>query len=396
MMEKLKNVPKVRFPEFSEAWKQSKLKNHIIDHKGGAPLKPGDFVEFSEFEVIPKKAINHGGLLQLDTTSPTFCSQKFFDNYQGSIVDKTYLITTLRDLVPSGPSIGYIVKFTNNSMYLLAQGVYGLKITESELFRDFLIHISNTLNYRRVMQTIMVGSTQVHIRNSDFFDIELVLPALAEQQKISSFLTAVDDKIQKLSKKKALLEQYKKGVMQKLFSQKLRFKDDQGNEYPDWEEQKLGTLCINISSGTTKPGIQGEYNVYGSTGILGKSHTHTHSGNFILVARVGANAGTVNIVDGNFAVTDNTLIVECRASIDVRFMYYLLVNMNLKRLVFGSGQPLVTAGQIKAQIIQLPSELEQRKIASFLSAIDNKISGESQQIEQTRQFKKGLLQQMFV
>ena len=102
------------FPE----WEAKKIGSFVLSHKGGAPLKPADFVKYGNFEVIPKKAISSGGFLRLDETEPTYCSEAFFERNQRSVVDKTFLITTLRDLVPSGPSIGYIVKYINNKKYI--------------------------------------------------------------------------------------------------------------------------------------------------------------------------------------------------------------------------------------------------------------------------------------
>ena len=386
-MEEVNNVPALRFPEHRDLWRVVNLGDAFSIFNGYA-FSSNSAVEYG----VRWVKIADVGIQVMKDDSLSYLPPELATKHSKFILKKgDYVIALTRPILNGKLKIAMISDDFAGA--LLNQRV-GKIVTE-----NVPTFIYNLLQKELLIKTIednISGSDPPNLAPGAVNSIPISIPSLPEQQKIASFLTAVDDKIQQLSKKKALLEQYKKGVMQKLFSQKLRFKDDQGNEFPDWKEQKLGTLCINISSGTTKPGIQGEYNVYGSTGVLGKSHTHTHSGNFILVARVGANAGTVNIVDGNFAVTDNTLIVECRASIDVRFMYYLLVNMNLKQLVFGSGQPLVTAGQIKAQIIQLPSELEQRKIASFLSAIDNKINGVTQQIEQTQQFKKGLLQQMFI
>ncbi|WP_252322506.1 restriction endonuclease subunit S, partial [Acinetobacter nosocomialis] len=112
----------------------------------------------------------------MDKVVPTFCTLEFFNSNQNYIVDSEYLITTLRDLVPSGPSIGYIVKYESNKKYILAQGVYGFRI-KNDLNRDFLIQFSNTSKFRLHMQSIMVGSTQVHIRNQDYFSTELYTPS---------------------------------------------------------------------------------------------------------------------------------------------------------------------------------------------------------------------------
>ena len=229
------NVPKLRFGEFSGDWCGYKIGDFVESYKGGAALTPSDFVPISECEVIPKKAITSGGKLITSLETPTYCSESFYQSNQQSVVDNSYLITTLRDLVPSGPSIGYIVKYTENKKFILAQGVYGLKI-KNNISGDFLTWYSNTDKYRKIMQKIMVGSTQVHVRTPDFFDVELIAPALDEQQKIADFLSAVDEKITALTAQKDALTQYKQGMMQRIFSQTLRFKDDNGADYPEWEE----------------------------------------------------------------------------------------------------------------------------------------------------------------
>lgn len=201
--------------EFGE-WENKPLKYFIINHVGGASLTPNDFVSESEYEVIPKKAITFNGKLSLDENSPTYCTKSFFEENLKNTVNKDYLITVLRDLVPSGPSIGYIVQFQSSKTYILAQGVYGFQITLN-LNKDFLIHFSNTKQYRLVMKSIMVGSTQVHIRNQDFFGIEIPVPPLEEQTKIANFLSAIDQKIEVVTKQIEQVKQWKKGLLQQMF-----------------------------------------------------------------------------------------------------------------------------------------------------------------------------------
>jgi type I restriction enzyme S subunit len=161
---RFKNKNGKDYPE----WEEKRLSDFVLSHKGGASLKPSDFRNYSGFEVIPKKAICSGGFLALNRQEPTFCSESFYLSNEANVIDKSYLVTTLRDLVPSGPSIGYIVQYNTDNNYILAQGVYAFLIDETHLSRKWLTQFSNTLEYRKVMQTIMVGSTQVHIRNKDF------------------------------------------------------------------------------------------------------------------------------------------------------------------------------------------------------------------------------------
>src|SRR5690606_12597555 len=105
---------------------------------------------------------------------------------------------------------------------------------------------------RSILTAIANGTSgsMKNISQSNFLEIEVGVPSLMEQQKIASFLSTVDTKIQQLTRKKELLEQYKKGVMQKIFKREIRFKDEQGREYPEWEEKKLGDLGSFVGGGT--------------------------------------------------------------------------------------------------------------------------------------------------
>jgi len=211
-------VPKYRFKEFENdgEWVSHIIGDFIESHKGGAPLSPSDFVDKSDFEVIPKKAINEGGLLNMSVTSPTYCTENFYNNNKKSVVDSSFLIITLRDLVPSGPSIGYIVKFNGIKKYILAQGVYGLK-PKNTIVPDFLIQFSNTIRYRKLVNAAMVGSTQVHIRNSEFLNLPIQAPKKQEQQKIASCLSSLDQLIAAQIEKIEQLKLHKKGLMQGVF-----------------------------------------------------------------------------------------------------------------------------------------------------------------------------------
>jgi type I restriction enzyme, S subunit len=198
-------------------WEEKRLGDLIEEHRGGASLSPSDFVKTPGFEVIPKKSVSKGGVLKLDTENPTFCNESFFTKNEMNVIDDSFVITTLRDLVPSGPNIGYVVKYRGESRYILAQGVYAFKIDSSVSIPDFLIQFSNTSFYRKIMQEIMVGSTQVHIRNSDYFKILISLPSIAEQMRITAFLNTLDHKIEALRLEYNENHSFKKGLLQQMF-----------------------------------------------------------------------------------------------------------------------------------------------------------------------------------
>jgi type I restriction enzyme S subunit len=230
--------------------------------------------------------------------------------------------------------------------------------------------------------------------------VVLFFPKLKEQQKIAACLSSLDEVITTENQKLEVLKDHKKGLLQNLFPQegetvpKFRFKefDDSG----EWEEKKLGSCCNSLSSGKDKNVEDGEYELYGSTGIIGRAENASYEGDFILVARVGANAGLLNKVKGKFGVTDNTLVIDLVKKDIINFIFYSLENVGLKELVFGSGQPLITGGQLKSFLLSIPtSEQEQQKIASFLSSIDELINAQNQKIETLKLHKKGLLQGLF-
>ena len=167
-------------------------------------------------------------------------------------------------------------------------------------------------------------------------------------------------------------------------------------EYGEWEEKSLDSHCLNLSSGRDKHIPDGNYELYGSTGIIGRVKDASYDGDFILVARVGANAGLLNRAKGKFGVTDNTLVIDLKREEVIDFIFCSLENLRLNKLVFGSGQPLITGGQLKSlNLIIPPKRNEQQKIASCLSSLDEVIAAHSQKLATLKDHKKGLMQNLF-
>jgi type I restriction enzyme S subunit len=243
-------------------------------------------------------------------------------------------------------------------------------------------------------------SGQPGINGNEYASLPIPLPkSLPEQQKIASCLSSLDDLITAENQKLEALKAHKKGLMQQLFPVNgqitpiLRFAEFRRSG--EWEEKKLGDVCSNIASGKDKTDENGEYDLYGSTGVIGKSNTCSYQGDFILIARVGANAGLLTRSKGKFGVTDNTLVLSLDKSQNIDFIYYSLENVGLNKLVFGSGQPLITGGQLKNLDIYFPSSDEQQKIASCLSSLDELIAAQAEKIEALKEHKKGLMQGLF-
>jgi type I restriction enzyme S subunit len=224
-------------------------------------------------------------------------------------------------------------------------------------------------------------------------------PTEKEQQKIAECLSSVDELMAAQARKVDALKTHKKGLMQQLFPRegetqpRLRFPEFHGGG--EWEARNLQELSESISSGKDKAAIDGSFDLYGSTGIIGKTHNHSYCGSYLLVARVGANAGLLTKATGEFGVTDNTLVIILKAQQSIDFVLYYLDQVGLNKMIFGSGQPLITGGQLKALSLRLPKNAEQQRIASCLSSLDALITAETQKLDALKTHKKGLMQKLF-
>ena len=161
----------------------------------------------------------------------------------------------------------------------------------------------------------------------------------------------------------------------------------------EWNFKTLDTLAPNISAGKDYAN-EGNYKLYGSTGVIGTTDKPSYKGEILLVARVGANAGYLQYVNGEFGVTDNTLVVN--AHDNNRYIYYYLQHYNLNRLVFGSGQPLITGGMLKKVPIGISNDCaEKNKIVKLLSLLDARIATQNKIIEQLQSLIKGIRVRLF-
>jgi len=261
---------------------------------------------------------------------------------------------------------------------------------------------------------------------SDLKSLKINLPTLPEQQKIASFLTAVDDKLQALKKKKAGFERYKKGVMQQIFSQKLRFKDEYGKGFPKWEKKKLGEIGITYNGisgkskddfGSGKPYIQYKQ-------IFDDSRIDITRFEFVKInddetqnkvlfgdvffttssetpSEIGMSSVLLDNIDDLYL---NSFCFGYRINSQNQFSPYFAqflfrsfkFRASIMKLAQGSTRFNLSKTQLMKIEIELPSFPEQTKIANFLSAIDDKIQQVEKQISGIELWKKGLLQQLFV
>ena len=387
MSEVTSNFPQLRFPDFDDKWEEKRL---------------SDIAEKSNV----KNRDNEVSSVFTNSATKGVVNQRFFfdkDIANQNNLDGYYIIN--HDNFVYNPRISFSAPVGPLNRNHLGTGVMSplytiLKINNVSL--DFIERYFKTTKWHRYMNNIAnIGARhdRMNIISSDFMKMPIPLPKDEEQQKIAASLAAVDNKIEQLSKKQALLSEYKKGLMQQIFSQAVRFKADDGSDFPDWEERKLGDVgkvyqpkTISQTDLTTKG-----FDVYGANGIIGKYSEYNHEFEQIAVTCRGNTCGTVNFTKPKSWITGNAMVVNVDDSkvVNKTFIYYQLSHTNLTYLITGSGQPQIT-GDIKTHKVKIPSLPEQTKIANFLSSIDNKIEQVGKQLDESKQFKKALLQQMFV
>lgn len=273
------------------------------------------------------------------------------------------------------------------------------RLLPQKISNKFFLYSLQSEFFVRQYKKVMSQSTrdQVPITTQRKFTVQL--PEFDEQTKIASFLSAIDEKITKLTKKHELLIAYKNGVMQKIFNQEIRFKDDAGNDYQDWGEKTLAEVSKKKSSPISANKIEnnfGKYKIYGASGVLKTVDFFAEENPYVSVVKDGAGVGRAFLCDGETSVLGTMEMVIPKECIDVKYLYEVINRINFREYVTGSTIPHVYYKDYSLEIVPLPSIEEQRKIASFLSALDEKILIVQKQLELTKQYKQGLLQQMFI
>jgi len=292
---------------------------------------------------------------------------------------------------------------------------------------EFLYYVM-TLNAIRLNNKAS-GTTIKYLSRKEFENFNLPVPSINEQNKIASFLSSVDKKIELLTKKHELLEKFKKGLMQKIFSQEIRFKQDDGSYFPDWEKTAMGEIINKLTDYTANGSFaslrenvtyysQTNYAVLVRTTDLRKAKFQPERftdergydflkktslfGGEIILSNVGSigEVFRVPLIDKPMTLAPNTYLINFNDDNNEEFIYQILKSQNFKNkllsTVASSGFRAINKSNLRSVKIKKPFKKEQQKIASFLSSIDKKIDLAKQQIEKTQTFKKGLLQQMFV
>ena len=377
-------VPELRFTEFSGDWQEKRLGE--VTSKTGKRNRSG--LDLPIYSINNKIGFNP----QADEFDGLDSNERGYDTTAYKIIEKnTFAYNPARINVGSIGFSGELSGIIISSLYVCFQ-------TSSELSDEFVWYFFRGNAFHQEVLRKSEGGVRMYLFYENFSSIRLAYPTLPEQQKIAEFLTAVDEKIGKLKRKKDLLEAYKKGAMQKLFSQEIRFKDDQGNPYPDWEEKRLGEVANCYQPKTlSQEDLSGSgFPVYGANGLIGYHFEYNHEYQEVTVTCRGSTCGEVSLIPSRSWITGNAMVVTPKTIyLDKRFLFYALDISRLEYLITGSGQPQITS-DIKTHKLTIPGNPEQQKIAEFLTGIDDKIKAVANQIDQAAEFKKGLLQKMFV
>ena len=381
------NVPRLRFPEFTDKWQNTKLG--------------------STFERVTRKnKENNQNILTISAQSGLVSQEKFFSKLVAAKDVTNYYLLHKNDYAynksySKGYPMGAIKRLVNDDKGVVSTLYICFTSTKGgELFFDQYFE-SGRLNseLEKIAQEGARNHGLLNMSVGDFFDIELVIPSIPEQQKIASFLTAIDARIAKQQQKLSLLKDYKKGVMQKLFTQQIRFKDENGEEYPEWEEKRLGEL-VSIKTGK-KDVNQG--NPSGKYPFFTCAREHTYSdvfsfeGEAIMIAGNGE-VGQCTYYDGKFEAYQRTYVLQ-----DFKVpAKYLFIYLREAFQSFAESQkqqgsmPYIKLSTLQNFAIPIQGSQEQQKIAELLTSIDDKIKAEENLLTSAKVWKKGLLQRMFV
>ena len=406
-----RNVPKLRFKGFNDEWKEAKFKEllNVIDGDRGVNYpKEDEFTEEGYCLFLNAKNVTKEGF--------KFNENKFISSEKDSILRKGKLERNDIVLTTRG-TVGNRAIFTTDIKYdniRINSGMVLLRANKIE--PHYLYSYMKSIQFDKQLKQIMFGSAQPQLTVKDINEFKVSLPSIQEQERIANFLTKVDKIIEKQDEKVKNLENYKKGMMQKIFSQEIRFKDENGEEYPEWEERRLGDFIIEYTEKTTENNqyepltssrkglfLQSEYfnkqiASEDNTGynIVPKGYfTYRHmSDDSIFYFNIN------DIID--FGIVSTLYpVFTVNEGMNSRFLrYYLNEGYDFKKYCLlqkqGGSRTYMYLNKLKGFRGKFPVIMEQNKIAKFLLDIDSLVNKEKEKLEELKQWKKGLLQQMFV
>ena len=375
----LEKRPKLRFPGFDEPWQSTLLSS--VFAKNTKKNTDGQITNVicnsAKQGLIPQREYFDKDIANSDNTSGYY------------IIEENDFVYNPRKSAdaPYGPISSY--KYAEAGIVSPLYLCFRAKKEINPAFFEWYFRSSAWHRYVYMSGDSGARHDRVSIKDDTFFAMPLNLPSSHEQEHIASFLERIDQRIEMQRALVENLKKYKRGLVKLVFEQ---------TTMEAQQQLPLSEMCISISSGrTTVSDTNGSFPLFGSTGVVGKTNTVEFDGDIVLVARVGANAGRVNYYSGQCAVTDNTLVIRVKDNIiQAKFLAYFLEYFDLHRLIFGSGQPLVTGGQLKKIEMPLVSYTAQDRITKRFEALDKIIDAQETYALNLSRLKSGLMQQLFI
>ena len=264
--------------------------------------------------------------------------------------------------------------------------------------KKYLCYLLDSDTVKQQYRKYAAGGVVINLNSELVRSVKVYIPNFREQEKIASFLTLIDKKIEKQKELVELLKKYKRGLLSAIFSQKLRFKDDNGNNYPAWEEKRLENI-LKIKHGKSQKEIEcnnGEYPILATGGEIGRTNSYLWDKPCVLIGRKGT-IDKPQYMDTPFWTVDTLFYSEVFKENNAKYLYFLFNTINWKKYDESTGVPSLSAKTIeRIKVKSSVNYAEQVAISEFLSKFDEKILQEECILDKLQNYKKGLLQQMFI
>ncbi|MEH2319189.1 restriction endonuclease subunit S [Nostoc sp.] len=382
-----KRVPELRFPEFHEDWVTDRTDHFLVRYVNAVSVQ----LE-KKYKQIGIRSHGKGIFHKDPVTGEALGNKRVYWVHPEVFTVNIVFAWEQAVALTSSDEEGYIASH-RFLMFLPKENRVDLKFV-------LLFFLRRRGKYLLELASPGGAGRNKTLGQESFAELEITLPQKEEQEKIASFLGAVDTRLNQLRRKRELLQTYKRGVMQKFFSQEIRFKGAIGSEFPDWENKRLEELFSEFRSGIniTSEAIAeyGTYPVFGGNGLRGYAESFTHDGFYFLIGRQGALCGNINRTYGKAYISEHAIACKANETSDTEWLAQRLDYYNLNKLSESSAEPGLSVKKLLRFKLLVPSKEEQQKMTDFLMMIDRKIETLSRQIDQTEQFKKGLLQKLFV
>jgi len=398
-------VPELRFSGFDGGWQEIKLDDCIsdtVDNRGKTPPVSTEGIPMIEVNAIGNKNIDYKKITKF-VTKNTY--DTWFRNY---LKPQDVLFSTV------GATAQCSI-YDGKTTSVVAQNIVGLRFSEVDSVFGFYLLVEPSNNHK--FKKIQMNGVQPSVKVSQMIHLCFAVPELPEQQKIADFIGSVDAWLDNLRGQKTALQSYKQGMMQKLFSGQVRFKDEEGRNFPELEEKKLGQTSQIVGGGTPDTTIStywgGTISWYTPTeiktgnpsaslrtittaGLNNSSAKVLPIGTILLTTR--ATIGDVAILEAEAATNQGFQSLIVNEHNHNYFLYFWLQHHKneLSKKANGSTFLEVSSKEIAKIAISLPTKQEQQKIADFLTALDQTITTKAEEITKVEEWKKGLMQKMFV